>query len=31
MGFEQAFDNLTVKQMDALRKKILSLVDYLIL
>ena len=28
MGSEQVFDNLTFKHMDALRKQILSLVDY---
>ena len=28
MGFEQVFDNLTFKLMDALRKQIQSLVDY---
>ena len=27
MGFEQVFDNLTIKHMDALRKMIQSLVD----
>ena len=30
MGFEQGFDNLTVKHMDALRKKIQSFVDYVV-
>ena len=30
MGFEQAFDNLTFKHMDALRKEIQFLVDYLL-
>ena len=30
MGFEQFFDNLTVKHMDALRKQIQSLVDYVL-
>ena len=28
MGFQQAFDNLTLELMDALRKHIQSLVDY---
>ena len=28
MEFEQAFDKLTCKHMDALRKQIQSLVDY---
>ena len=28
MGFEQVFDNLTLKHLDALRKQIQSLVDY---
>ena len=28
MGFKQAFDNLTVKHMDALRKQIQSLADF---
>ena len=28
MGFKHVFDNLTVKHMDALRKKIQSLVAY---
>ena len=28
MGFEQVFDDLTFKPMDALRKQIQSLVDY---
>ena len=27
MGFEQVFDNLTFKHMDALRKRIQSIVD----
>ena len=30
MGFEQVFDNLTFKQMAALRKQIQSLVDYVL-
>ena len=30
MGFEQVFDNLTFKHMDALRKDIQSLVDYVL-
>ena len=30
MGFEQVFDNLTFKHMDSLRKKIQSLVDYVL-
>ena len=30
MGFKQVFDNLTVKHMDALRKQIQSLVDYVL-
>ena len=30
MGFEQVFDNLTFKNMDALRKQIQSLVDYVL-
>ena len=28
MGFEQVVDNLTVNHMDALRKQVLSLGDY---
>ena len=28
MGFEQVLDNLTFKHMDALKKQIQSLVDY---
>ena len=28
MGFKQVFDNLTVKHMDALRKQIQSLADF---
>ena len=28
MGFEQVFDNVTFKYMDALRKQIQSLVEY---
>ena len=30
MGFKQLFDNLTVKHMDALRKQILSLADFVL-
>ena len=30
MGFKQVFDNITVKHMDALRKQIRSLVDYIL-
>ena len=30
MGSEQVFDNLTLKHMDALRKQIQSLVDYVL-
>ena len=30
MGFKQVFDNLTVKHIDALRKKIQSLADYVL-
>ena len=30
MGFEQVFNNLNVKHMDALRKQIQSLVDYVL-
>ena len=30
MGFEQVFDHLTVKHMDALRKLSQSLVDYVL-
>ena len=30
MGFTQAFDNLTVKHMDALRKQIQSLTDFVL-
>ena len=30
MGFEQLFDNLTFMHMDALRKQIQSLVDYVL-
>ena len=30
MGFKQVFDNLTVKHMDALRKQIQSLADYVL-
>ena len=28
MGFKQVFDNVSVKHMDALRKQIQSIVDY---
>ena len=31
MGFEQVFDNLTFKHIDALRKQIQSLVDTVLL
>ena len=31
MGFEQVFDNLTFKHMDALMKQIQSLVDYVLI
>ena len=30
MGFAQVLDNLTFKHMDALRKQIQSLVDYVL-
>ena len=30
MGFKLVFDNLTVKHMDALRKQIQSLADYVL-
>ena len=30
MGFEQVFDNLTFKHMDALGKQIQSVVDYVL-
>ena len=30
MGFEQVFDNLSVQLMDALRKQIQSLIDYVL-
>ena len=30
MRFEQVFDNLTFKRIDALRKQIQSLVDYVL-
>ena len=30
MGFTQVFDNLTVKHMDALRKQIQSLADFVL-
>ena len=30
MGFEQVFDKLTFKHMDALRQQIQSLVDYVL-
>ena len=30
MGFEQVFDNLTFKHMDALRKPIQFLIDYVL-
>ena len=30
MGFEQVFDNLTLEHMDALRKQVQSLVDYVL-
>ena len=30
MGFKQVLDNLTVKHMDALRKQIQSLTDYVL-
>ena len=30
MGFKQVFDTLTVKHMDALRKQIQSLTDYVL-
>ena len=30
MGFKQVFDNLTIKHMDALRKQIQSLADFLL-
>ena len=30
MGFTQVFDNLTVKDMDALRKQIQSLADFVL-
>ena len=30
MEFKQVFDNLTVKHMDALRKQIQSLADYVL-
>ena len=31
MGFKQVFNNLTVKHMDALRKQIQSLADYVLI
>ena len=30
MGFTQVFDNLTVKHLDALRKQIQSLADFVL-
>ena len=30
MGFKQVFDSLTVKRMDALRKQIQSLADFVL-
>ena len=30
MGFKQVFDNVTVKHMDALRKQIQSLADFVL-
>ena len=30
MGFKQVFDSLTVKHMDALRKQIQSLADFVL-
>ena len=30
MGFKQVFDNVTFKHMDALRKQIQSLIDYVL-
>ena len=30
MGFKQVFDNLTVKHMDALKKQIQSLADFVL-
>ena len=30
MGFKKAFDNLAVKHIDALRKQIQSLADYVL-
>ena len=30
MGFKHVFDNLTVKHMDALRKQIQSIADYVL-
>ena len=30
MGFTQVFDNLTIKHMDALRKQIQSLADFVL-
>ena len=30
MGFEQVFENLTFEHMDALRKLIQSLIDYVL-
>ena len=30
MGFEQVFDDITFKDMDAFRKQIQSLVDYIL-
>ena len=30
MGFEQVFDNLTSKRMTAVKKKIHSVVDYIV-
>ena len=30
MGFKQVFNNLTVKHMDALRKRIQSLADFVL-
>ena len=31
MGFKQVFDSLTVKHMDALRKQIQSLADFVLM
>ena len=30
MGFTQVFDNVTVKHMDALRKRVQSLADFVL-